>query len=307
MTEGDTWEALVAAADSVYGGPRPRTRALHAKGTWARGSFRASPAAAALSRAAHLRGEPVAALVRFSNASGDPEAHDADRDGRGIGVKLRWDGGETDILATTSPAFVARTVEDFLELMRARRPDPATGEPDMAELGAYLERHPEVMTAVEAVQMREPLASFAAASYYSPHAFGLVDAEGERTWARWRFVPDEPERRLADDAARARGRDHLHDELAERLATATVGFGFELQLAGADDPHDDPTAVWPKERETVAAGRLELTEIAEDPERDGHIEVFDPTRVVDGVELSDDPILRARPKAYSVSAYRRIA
>jgi catalase len=53
------------------------------------------------------------------------------------------------------------------------------------------------------------------------------------------------------------------------------------------------------------AGRLEVPEIADDPERDGHIDVFDPTRVVAGIDLPDDPILHARPKAYSVSAYRR--
>jgi catalase len=33
--------------------------------------------------------------------------------------------------------------------------------------------------------------------------------------------------------------------------------------------------------------------------------VFDPTRVTDGIELSDDPILRFRPRAYSVSVARR--
>ena len=38
---------------------------------------------------------------------------------------------------------------------------------------------------------------------------------------------------------------------------------------------------------------------------DGHIDVFDPTRLVDGVEPSDDAILPARSKSYSVSAYRR--
>ena len=31
-----------------------------------------------------------------------------------------------------------------------------------------------------------------------------------------------------------------------------------------------------------------------------------PARIVDGIELSDDPILHARPRAYSVSAYRRL-
>ena len=33
--------------------------------------------------------------------------------------------------------------------------------------------------------------------------------------------------------------------------------------------------------------------------------VFDPVRVVDGIELSDDPILRFRPDAYAESVQRR--
>jgi catalase len=33
--------------------------------------------------------------------------------------------------------------------------------------------------------------------------------------------------------------------------------------------------------------------------------VFDPSRVTDGIELSDDPILNFRPRAYSVSIERR--
>ena len=57
----------------------------------------------------------------------------------------------------------------------------------------------------------------------------------------------------------------------------------------------------------VEAGTLEVTAVVGDPEADGEMVVFDPTRVIDGVELSDDPILHARPKAYSVSIDRRSA
>ena len=89
------------------------------------------------------------------------------------------------------------------------------------------------------------------------------------------------------------------------LPSEPVGFELRFQLAGPDDALDDPTAVWPEERESVTAGRLELTESASDPERDGHIDVFDPNRIVDGIELSEDPILRIRHDAYSVSAYAR--
>ena len=304
MSEDGLYERLVDAANAAYGS-HPGRRALHAKGSWARGSFTATAEAARLSRAAHLGGAPVDALARFSNASGDPEAHDADRDGRGLAVKLRFEGGETDILATTSPTFVTRTPQEFLELLILRRPDPATGQLDLEKLGAFLAEHPESQTAVQAVVMSEPLASFATTTYFSPHAFALLDPGDERSWVRYRWRPEAGEQRLPDDDARALGHDYLHDELAERLRAGSIAFELFLQVAEDGDPLDDPTAVWPDERELVSAGRLELTELADDPEHDGHIDVFDPTRIVDGIELSDDPILHARPRAYSVSAYRR--
>jgi catalase len=306
MPEGDLYERIIDAANGIYGSHGGR-RALHSKGTWCSGAFTATPEAATLSRAFHFQGEPIAALVRFSNASGDPEAHDAERDGRGIGIKLRaGDDGEVDLLMTTSPTFATRTPEDFLELLHLRRPDPATGEPDMAKLAGFLAEHPEMGPAAQAVLMKEPLASFAAAPYFSPHAFALVDAEDRRTWVRWRLEPDAGEQRLPDDEARERGRDYLHADLAERLATGVVGFELRFQLAAPEDPLDDPTAVWPDERELVGAGRLEITALVDDPETGRHIDVFDPTRVVDGIELSDDPVLHARRKAYSVSAYKRL-
>ena len=75
------YEQIIEAVHANFGSHSGK-RALHAKGSWAEGEFTATPAAARLSRAPHLQGGTVTALVRFSNASGDPEAHDADRDGR---------------------------------------------------------------------------------------------------------------------------------------------------------------------------------------------------------------------------------
>ncbi len=48
-------------------GLSPGNRALHAKGKLYRGTFTATAEAAQLSRAAHLSGSAVPALIRFSN------------------------------------------------------------------------------------------------------------------------------------------------------------------------------------------------------------------------------------------------
>ena len=85
-----------------------------------------------------------------------------------------------------------------------------------------------------------------------------------------------------------------------------VHFALELQLADPGDPTGDPSKRWPDDREIVVAGRVTVTGRAPDSEALER-EVFDPARVPDGVELSDDPVLRFRPEAYSVSAERRLA
>jgi len=306
MPEPDLYEQLVAAMNAIYG-EHPGRRALHAKGIWCNGSFTATPEAAALSRATHLQGEPVTTLIRFSNGSGDPESHDAQREVRGMAVKLRPDNGdETDILATTARAHATRTPEDFLELLELRRPDPDTGQPDMEKLGTFLGEHPEAQTAIQSVIGVEPPASFATLTYFSPHSFKLVDRDGNGTWVRYRWRPQAGEARIPDDEARERGRDYLSDELAERLRSGKVEFELLLQLAADDDPIEDPSAVWPDDRALVVGGRVEITALVDDPESGEHIDVFDPARIVDGIELSDDPVLHARPKAYSVSAYKRL-
>ena len=306
MAGGDLYEQIVDAANDLYGS-HPHSRALHAKGTWCAGAFTATSEAAELCRAPHFQGGPTRAVIRFSNASGDPNSDDWQRDSRGVAVRLRpSDGEEADVLAVTTPAFVTRTPEDFLELMHLRRPDPETGQPDWERLGAFLADHPECQTAVQWTLNTEPPASFATQVYQSPHTFRLLDQGWNATLVRYRWRPEAGEATILDDDAKARGGDYLRAELAERLADGPVRFDLKLQIPAEGDPIDDPTAVWPEDRERVNAGRLEITEIVDDPESGDHIEVFDPTRVPDGVELSDDPILHARARAYSVSAYRRL-
>jgi catalase len=306
MVGGDLYERIVDAANAIYG-IHPQRRALHAKGLFCAGTFTATSEAAAICRAPHFQGDPVPALVRFSNGGGDPESPDAQRESRGMALKLRPpDGEESDILAVTTPAFVVRTPEEFLELMQLREPGPETGQPDFEKLGAFLAAHPESQTAVNATLNVEPPASYATLVYYSPHAFKLLDAEGQGTWIRYRWRPEAGEATLPDDEATALGPDYLRAELEQRLGDGPVAFQLLLQVRGGEDPLDDPTAVWPDERRLIAAGRLELTELVDDPESGDHIEVFDPTRVGDGIELSEDPILHARERAYSVSAYRRL-
>ena len=301
----DLSERLVDALGVSYG-VHPGHRAAHAKGVLCGATFQPTPAAASLSRAPHFQGAPVRAHVRFSNGSGDPGVADAVRDGRGMAIKMYLpSGGTTDIVALSVPAFVARTPTDLLAFNEARRPDPSTGQPNVEKVGAYLAEHPEAIPAVTAVITHPIPASYATLGYHALHAFGFVAADDTVRYGRYHLVPAAGEVALTDEEAGARADDYLVVELVERLAHGPAVFDLDVQLAGADDPIDDPTAQWPDDRERVTLGRLEIIALAYDREIGGDVLVFDPTRVPDGIVLPDDPILHARRGAYSVSVARR--
>jgi len=281
-------------------------RAAHARGMLAAGTFVATPEAARLTRAPHMQGERVRATVRFSNGGGDPGTPDHATEGRGMAVKLYLaDGSRTDMVALSLPVFFARTPQDFFEFTRARKPDPETGQPDTERLGAWFAAHPEAGPAIQAAVTAPPPASYAACAYNGIHAFRWVNAAGEGRFVRFRWEPEGDVETLDADEARARGDRYLQEELAARMAAGPIAFRLVLTLAEPDDPVADPTAIWPEDREQVVAGHLELTGPEEERERAGDVLVFDPTRVVDGIELSDDPILHFRRRAYAVSVERR--
>jgi len=298
-------ERLVDGLNTTYGS-HPGHRAVHAKGILCAATFTPTASAAALSRAPHFAGDAVRAHVRFSNGGGDPSVPDGTRDARGMAIKFYLpDGGTTDIVGLSLPVFFARTPEDLLAFNEARRPDPATGQPDVEKVGAYLAEHPEAVAAVTAAISHPALASYCGLTYHSIHAFGFEATDGAVRHGRYHLVPEGGEETITDEEASARPPDYLRDELAARLERGPAAFAVDLQLAGDGDSVDDPTAEWPAGREVVRLGRLEITALAFDRERDGDILVFDPTRVPDGIRLTDDQILLARPGAYSVSVARR--
>jgi catalase len=277
-------------------GKHPGHRALHAKGGFYSGEFVAAPGMAALSTAAHLQGEPVPIRVRWSNGGGNPTVPDGATDVRGMAVSFRLpDGTATDLLGQTAPRFPLRTIEEFLALTRA------AAKPWKIPL--FLARYPHTagsfVTNAKAKAIVPP-SSYAVVTYYPVHAYGWVAADGTTTWVRYRLVPQPgpaPEGRFD-------GPDRLQDEILARLSAGPVRYGLEIQRAApGDDPHD-PTSVW--ETPWESAGTLSITAPDPDRETNGEIVVFDPTRVVGGIVLSDDPILHYRSKAYTSSVNRRV-
>lgn len=287
------------AIDRINGvfGSHPGHRALHAKGGFHRGTFTATAEAAELCRAGHLQGEPVPVRVRWSNGGGNPTLPDRTPDVRGMAVSFRLaDGTATDLLGQTAPRFPVRTPEDFVAFVEASK--------NPVNLPLFLLRHRSAIPAMVAnvkAKAIVPPRSYALATFYPVHAYRWTAPDGTERWVRYRLDPLPG----TDPGGTFTGADQLQEEILARMAAGPVRFDLRVTLAApGDDPHD-PMSVWKGERE-LSAGVVEVT--GPDPEREtnGEVVVFDPTRVVDGIGLSDDPILRYRAGAYSASVSRRV-
>jgi catalase len=288
-------EEIVDAINDLSG-VHPGHRAAHSKGTLLTGTFTPNGTGASLTTASHMDGDPVKVTARFSNGGGDPNVPDYAREGRGMAVKFYLaDGGKTDIVALSLPCFFVRTPEDFLDFTRARK-DPERLMPD------WLGAHPEAMAGIQAALSAEPPASYATAAYNSIHSYRWVDGGGGSRFVRYRWEPEAGERTLSPEDAKALGRDYLQEEIIARGESA---FRLQVIIATEEDAVGDPTVAWPEERQHVEVGRLVLDGPELEREQDGDVLVMDPTRVTDGIELSDDAILRFRGPAYSVSVERR--
>ena len=99
--------------------------------------------------------------------------------------------------------------------------------------------------------------------------------------------------------------DFLVDELPRRMAEEPVAFHVIAQLANPEDQTRDPTKPWPEDRKRIDMGTITLTRAAADnakAQRDLH---FLPNRLTPGIEVSDDPLIDARVRAYVISFGRR--
>ena len=287
-------------------GSHPGFRPAHAKGIVCAGTFRASAEARRVSRAPHLQGASVPTVIRFSNASGNPDVHDGAPNVRALSVKFQLpDGTITDVLANSIEGFPARTPEEFLEFLRAQLPDPATGKPAADAVPKFLANHPGAKAFVGRLMQKPVPASYAQTSYHAEHAFLFTAADGSRRFGRYHFVPEAGEAALSPDDAGKRSPSFLREELESRLRNGPAVFRLLLQVAAESDPTDDPTVLWPEDRPRVELGRLEVTGISPTGAADERRLIFDPTNRTDGIELSADPILLARSAAYSISYERR--
>ncbi|MCX7148389.1 MAG: catalase family peroxidase [Rhodocyclales bacterium] len=299
-------DQAVAALEGAFG-VNPGQRRNHIKGSCAAGEFVGSKDAARYTRSALFSGKPVPVIARFSLSGGNPKAPDTAKSVRGMALQFKLPGGALHNMAMlNTPIFGAANPQTFLDLMLALQPDAATGKPDPEKMKAFKASHPDNLAQAEYLATNNPPASYANSGYWGIHTFKFINRKKQTTLVRWRFVPQDGEKRLSDDELKTAGANFLEQALINRTQQGPVRWDMMLTIGAAGDAEDNPTLAWPEDRKQLKVGTLTIKTAM--PQKGAACEAinFDPLVMADGVAPSNDPVLQFRSPAYAVSFAKRL-
>lgn len=298
---------VVEAIEGVFGTTQGERR-NHIKGICAAGEFLGNKDATHYSRSALFSGRPVPVVARFSLAGGNPKAPDTAKSARGMALEFRLPGGKLHHMTMlNTPVFGAAYPKTFLDLMLASRPDPATGKPDPEKMKAFKVNHPDNLAQAEHLANNNPPSSYANSAYWGIHTFKFSDKKNKVTLVRWRFVPQDGEKRLSDEELKTAGSNFLEQSLIARTENGPVRWDMMVTIGKAGDPEDNPTILWPEDRKVIKMGTLSILSAKAQKGAECEPINFDPLVMADGIAPTKDPILQFRSPAYAVSFAKRLS
>jgi catalase len=297
-------DRLVALIHEDFQGFHPGFRGVHSQGRYYAGSFVATSEAKEISRAAHFQGDQIPITIRHShNPTGNPWVA-----GGNLSMATRFylpNGTITDLIALMAPIFPTGTVEETAALLDSARPLTPRGPPNVEGVKKFASTRPSVAAALQLTSSPPTPVSFAQSVYNALHAFRFVNASGVMRYARYHWVPVAGIVGQTPEELASRPASYFYDELESRLRLVPVEHDLVLKFAAEGDPTNDASAVWPEGREQVTVGRLSVKRPTSVEEIGDPVMMHDPTRLTDGIEPSDDPILAARRGIYEVSVAHR--
>lgn len=294
---------MVDALNAVFG-KHKNARGSHAKGVCATGEFSPAPGAHRWVASSLFAQGNVPAVLRFSVGGGNPNVSDKSRTVRGLSLRLQNDAEAYDLLMISEPVFFAATPASFVAFLQARVANPETKKPNPDNIKAYEARFPDGKLQPQLLASHPAPASYATTAYFATHAFRFVGSNGDDVWGRLIMEPLAGTVLLDAEQEVSLPDAFLAAELDARSQAGEAQFALFIQPAGPGDSLVDPSQVWSDNGgDRIELGRLNVQAVTSELLCDRG--VFDPLRLPEGIEPSDDPVLKARSAAYSVSLERR--
>ncbi|KAG6900665.1 hypothetical protein C0993_005898 [Termitomyces sp. T159_Od127] len=292
-------------------------RVVHARGTAAHGYFRVFDDSASKYTFAPVLTDPTRStpvFTRFSTVQGSRGSADTVRDVRGFAVKIYTHEGNWDIVGNDIPVFFIQEGIKFPDIIHAVKPEPHNEVPQAQtahnNFWDFVGLQPESAHMVMWIMSdRAVPRSYRMMQGFGVNTFTLINANGERHFVKFHFIPELGVHSLVwDEALKIAGQDpdfHRKDLYEAIENGCPPKWTFAIQTIAEKDEHNfdfdilDATKIWPEELVPLKTiGEMVLNRTVNEFFPETEQVAFCTSHIVPGIGFSDDPLLQTRNFSY---------
>ncbi|MDB5956957.1 MAG: catalase family protein [Ramlibacter sp.] len=293
-------------------------RVVHARGTGIFGEFVPTANISSLTTAqVFAPGTKTPVFVRFSTVMGYRGSPEQARDPRGFAVKFYTQQGNWDIVGINHPVFFIRDAIKFPDFVHANKPSAVTGVQDPNLAFDFFANTPEATHMLTRLYSLVGMPdSYRRMDGFGVHAFKFVNAKGEVHYVKFHWKSHQGLQGIrAQDVKPSIGANWnlMTDDLYNAVKARDfpqwdlyVQVLAPQDLARFDFDALDDTKVWPSTIPEQNVGTMTLNRIPDNYFDSTEQSAFDPSRLVPGIEPSEDRMLQGRLFSYTDTQMYRI-
>src|ERR1700761_2773327 len=292
-------------------------RVVHARGTGAFGEFVPSADVSDLTTAqVFTPGTTTPVFVRFSTVMGYRGSPEQARDPRGFAIKFYTRQGNWDMVGINWPIFFIRDAIKFPDFVHANKPSAVTGVQDANLAFDFFAHTPEATAMLTRLYSNEGMPdSYRDMDGFGVHAFKLVNAQGQVHYVKFHWKSQQGLHSLRPQevsASLAADWNHYTNDLYNSIKAGNhPKWDLYIQvlepqdLAKFDFNALDDTKIWPGVPEQKI-GTMTLDRVPDNYFESTEESAFAPSRMVPGIEASEDRMLQGRLFAYADTQIYRL-
>jgi catalase len=287
-------------------------RVVHAKGSGAFGTFSVTHDITRYTKAKLFSkpGNKCRVFARFSTVGGERGSADTERDPRGFAVKFYTEEGNWDLVGNNTPVFFIKDPKKFADFIHTQKRDPKTNLISQTMRWDFWSLNPESLHQVLILfSDRGTPDGYRKMNGYGSHTFSMINDKNERVWVKYHFKTLQGIHNLtAQQAEELKGKDPDYSQ-RDLLNAIEKGdypqWALKIQVMTEEQAKHfrwnpfDLTKVWPhSEYPLIDVGILELNEIPANYFADVEQAAFNPSNLIDGLDVSPDKMLQGRLLSY---------
>ena len=292
-------------------------RVVHARGTGAFGEFVPSADISNLTVARVFQpGTKTPVFVRFSTVMGYRGSPEQARDPRGFAIKFYTSQGNWDMVGINKGMFFIRDAIKFPDFVHANKPSAVTGVQDANLAFDFFAHTPEATNMLTHMYANEGMPdSYRHMDGFAVHAFKMVNAKGEVRYVKFHWRSDQGLKNIRPkDIAASIGNDWnmMTNDLYGAIKKGDYPkWDLYIQVLNPSDlakfdydPLDD-TKEWlgvPEQK----VGTMTLNRVPDNYFETTEESAFAPSRLVPGIEPSEDRMLQGRLFSYADTQMYRL-